>query len=98
MRGRRRSAIPTPSGGSTTAFAAGFAHGPASLTATALSPGGLLQLVTPARVNTSLNPPLHRFPIFGAVRVRMVPEPGLDLLLGAGIAGLALIGHKRMRP
>ena len=90
--------VPTQNGGLTTSKVKGFAHGPASLTATALSPSGLIRLVTPARLTTNLNPPSDRFAVFGDVRVRMVPEPGLGLLLGAGIAGLALIGLKRTRP
>jgi hypothetical protein len=33
---------------------------------------------------------------FVILMIRCIPEPGL-LLLGAGVAGLALVGRKRMR-
>jgi hypothetical protein len=76
----------------------GFAHGPASGTTSTAQPSGVVQLVTPSQVATNLT--------FGAsaklsshivTLIHFVPEPGLLLLLGSGVAGLALLGRKRLR-
>ena len=54
-------------------------------------------VATPARVTTTLNPPNNLLALMGTLTVHFVPEPGLLLLLGSGIAGLALIGRHRAR-
>ncbi len=36
------------------------------------------------------------FPLFVSMTLNFVPEPGTLLLLGSGIAGLAIVGRKRM--
>ena len=36
--------------------------------------------------------------LFGRLTIRFVPEPGVTLLLGSGIAGLLLFGRKRTKP
>jgi hypothetical protein len=35
--------------------------------------------------------------LFGELTLHFVPEPGLMLLIGSGVAGLALLGRNRMR-
>ena len=74
----------------------GFAHGPASGSSTA-AVGGVLQVVTPARVETTQDPPNARIAAPAILRLHFIPEPGLLLLLGAGVGGLLLLGHHRMR-
>jgi hypothetical protein len=75
----------------------GFIHGPASNTSTAAQIGGVIQVVTAAVVFTSLAPPNDRQGQLSFGRFRFIPEPGMLLLLGSGVAGLALIGRSRLR-
>ena len=78
--------------------AKGWAHGPASNTTTTAQPGGMLQLVTPNQVVTNL--PLGSMDKIGSfviLAIRFIPEPDLLLLLGSGVAGLALLGRRRIR-
>jgi hypothetical protein len=78
----------------------GFIHGPASATttaSTAAQTGGVIQLVTPSEVRTSLDPPDDRQALLVFGRFRFVPEPGMVLLLGSGVGGLLLVGRRRMR-
>jgi hypothetical protein len=89
-------AIPTDNGGTSTATAMGFVHGPASGTSNTATGSGVIQVATPVRVVTSLNPPNNVLAIIGIVKLKMVPEPGLMLLLGSGIAGLVLLGRDRL--
>ncbi len=82
----------------TTRTVSGFAHGPASATAstTALL-SGVVQLVTPTAITTSLAPPNDFNSTFTILTLHFVPEPGLVLLLSSGVAGLVLLGRHRMR-
>ncbi len=91
--------IPTPSGGTSTVTAMGFVHGPASGTSTTASTAGsgAIRLVTPVRVTTTLGAPNDILALMGTLTVHFVPEPGLLLLMGSGIAGLAVIGRHRIR-
>ncbi len=91
--------IPTPSGGTSAVTAMGFVHGPVSGTSSTASTmgSGAIRLVTPVRVTTTLNPPNDILALMGTLTVHFVPEPGLLLLLGSGIAGLAVIGRHRNR-
>ena len=92
----------TPTGGPprimTTLVANGWAHAPVSTTTSTAQPGGMVQLLTPNQIVTNL--PLGstgKKGSFVILVIRFIPEPGLLLLLGSGVVGLALIGRKRMR-
>jgi hypothetical protein len=76
----------------------GFAHGPASGTTSTAQTSGVLQVVTPAQVRTNLS--LGSNVKVGALTellIHFIPEPGLLLLLGSGVVGLAALGRSRMR-
>jgi PEP-CTERM motif len=74
-----------------------FAHGPASGDSSSAAQGsGVVQLVSPLLINTTI-PASSFLPGFGILTLHFVPEPGTLLLLGTGVAGLALVGRKRMR-
>jgi hypothetical protein len=88
------SGLPTTNGGFTTATAVGFAHGPESGTSSAADIGGVIQLVTPVRVETSVGG-WKVLPLFGTLRIHITPEPGTLLLFGSGIAALAIAARRR---
>jgi hypothetical protein len=76
----------------------GFAHGPASGTTSTAQPSGVLQVVTPAQVRTNLALGSNKkISVITNLIVHFVPEPGMLLLLGSGVVGLALLGRNRMR-
>jgi hypothetical protein len=76
----------------------GFAHGPASSTSTTGTVNGVVQLVTPSQVTTNLPLGSNKQVASGQTMfIRFIPEPGLLLLLGSGVAGLALLGRSRLR-
>jgi hypothetical protein len=76
----------------------GFAHGPASGTTSTAQPSGVVQLVTPNQVRTNLSlGSSEKVAILGELLVRFIPEPGLLVLLGSGVAGLLLLGRNRIR-
>ena len=76
----------------------GFAHGPGSGTTSTAQPSGVLQIVTPNQVRTNLTLGSNvKVGILGELLIHFIPEPGLLLLLGSGIAGLVLLGHRRVR-
>lgn len=54
---------------------------------------GTVQLVAPAKANLG---PFGALPVFGILTLTYTPEPGTLLLLGTGIAGLAMIGRKKL--
>jgi hypothetical protein len=91
----------TPNGAVTTYTRTiqGFVHGPASVTSgsSAAAISGVLQIVTPVLVETSLGSPDKWQAVFTQVKLHFIPEPGLLMLLGSGIAGLLLLGRSRMR-
>jgi hypothetical protein len=76
----------------------GWAHAPVSTTTSTAEVGGMIQLVTP--VQGASNLALGSYDKIGASAlfvVRFIPEPGLLLLLGSGVAGLVFLGRARMR-
>jgi hypothetical protein len=92
----------TPTGGPprvmTTWVLKGWAHAPVSTTTSTAQPSGVIQLVTPAQVVTNL--PLGSSDKMAAAVITLIhfmPEPGLLLLLGSGVAGLAFLGRRRMK-
>jgi len=88
--------IPADNGGpNITSSRQGFVHGPASGTSSTAEFGGVVQLVTPVIVNTNLGGN-EVLALFGTLRIQFIPEPGTLLLLGSGVAGLALLGRRRM--
>jgi hypothetical protein len=88
--------IHTPNSTITTpALPGGFAHGPASLTSSTAQLSGVLQLVTVAKVFTSLTGAFPEMPVSGVLTLHFVPEPGTLLLLGVGVAALAATGQRR---
>jgi hypothetical protein len=74
----------------------GFAHGPASQTGSTAQPGGLISLVTPIMVSTSL-PGFEVLPSFAVLTVEFLPEPGTLLLVAGGLALLAQRARSRQR-
>jgi hypothetical protein len=89
----------TMASGAGTATAKGFQHGPASASSTVAlgtaANAGVIQLVSPGVV-TGLAP-LNPTALPATLRFKLVPEPGLLLLLGSGVVGLTLLGRSRMR-
>jgi hypothetical protein len=82
-----------------TVSAKGFAHGPGSATSSntaALS--GVVQIVTPVQIVTNLQLGSSK-KLSGSISllIHFIPEPGLLVLLGSGVVGLALLGSRRMR-
>ena len=74
----------------------GFAHGPASATqSTTAQPGGVLSLVTPVFVSTSLPAGFAVLATFSRVTLLFVPEPSTLLLLGSGVLALFALGRRR---
>ena len=84
--------VETPAGGSLLVADHGWVHGPASFTQSTALPDGALSLVTPLQVVSRDG---RYFQGFGRLTLRFVPEPGLLLLLGTGVLGLATLGRHR---
>ena len=92
----------TPTSGNLTALThKGYAHGPVSTLATSTTAltGGVIQLVSPTQLhNTGIGVGNHdTIALFTTLTVTFLPEPGLLLMLGSGVVGLALIGRSRIR-
>ena len=72
---------------------------PITVTATAYdnrTAGGLgtVQFVAPSTGSIGI---FGSLPVFGTLTLSYTPEPGTLLLLGSGIAGLAVLGRKKLR-
>ena len=81
----------------TTWTAKGWAHGPGSGTSSTAQGSGMVQLVTPSQIVTNL--PLgssDKLGSFVITVIHFIPEPGLLLLLGSGVAGLAFLGRRKL--
>ena len=86
----------TPNGAPTaTVSRMGFAHGPASGSASTGRPDGVVQLVTPIQIDSNL---MGRIGIIASLRLVLVPEPGTASMLGAGVAAMAWLARRRLRP
>jgi hypothetical protein len=83
--------VPTTTG---TLTAQGFVHGPASNTSSTAKPRGVVQLVTPSLIFSTLGPPI---PVMSTLRLHFTPEPGEMALLGTGLAFLAAVARRRAR-
>jgi len=78
--------------------AMGFAHDPSSTTTNTAQPSGVVQLISPMQVVTNLTSGSNaKIALFGFLTVHFIPEPGMLLLLGSGVAGLVLLGRHRMK-
>jgi hypothetical protein len=86
--------IHTPNSTTSTPTLPGGVQAPFSGTAT---PSGVLQLVTVTKVYTSLLGAFPELPVFSVLTLHFIPEPGTLLLLGSGVAGLAILGRRRSR-
>lgn len=76
----------------------GFAHGVASGTTSTANVSGVVQIVTPSQVRTNLSlGSSKKVAALAELVVHFIPEPGLLLLIGSGVVGLAVIGRSRMR-
>jgi hypothetical protein len=76
----------------------GFAHGPGSGTTSTAQPSGVLQIVTPSQVRTNLTLGTNaKVSVLTELLIHFIPEPGLLVLIGSGVVGLALIGRSRMK-
>jgi len=54
--------------------------------------------VTPVQISTNLTPGTRqKMASFVTLMVHFIPEPGMFLMLGAGVLGLAVLGRGRMR-
>jgi hypothetical protein len=88
--------IPTDNGGFSSISAFGFAHGPASITSSTANISGVVQLVTPAKIMTTLGTGTI-WPVLGTLTIHFVPEPGPLLLFGAGVIALGIARRRRAK-
>jgi hypothetical protein len=78
--------------------AMGFAHGPSSGTTDTAQPSGVLQIVTPSQIRTNLQLGSNvKLAVITQLLVHFIPEPGMLLLIGSGVVGLAVLGRNRMK-
>ena len=90
--------VSTANGVVITRMYGGFIHGPESNTSSTAASSGVVQLVTPVQVLVKgIGGNTKKLSLFTSITLHFVPEPGLMLLLGSGVVGLALLGRSRMR-
>ena len=91
----------TDDGGVTTRTRMGFQHGAQSGISSTAQTSGVVQLVNATSTVTAGIPtggaPNAKGNAFTIFTIHVIPEPGLLLLLGSGVVGLALLGHRRIR-
>jgi hypothetical protein len=88
----------TDAGAFTTVTLQGFVHGPGSGTSSTALTSGVIRLVTPTQVVTDGFPGNNeKLAMFGTLTIHFIPEPGILLLLGSGVVGLAILGRARMK-
>ena len=86
--------------GSMEDMSAGFIHGTTSESTLSLDPGmGWLQLVTPTQVTTT-DPDnnTEKIALFTTLRIQFIPEPGRLAAALTGVAAIALLASRRLRP
>jgi len=69
--------------------------GTSSVSGSPLSPSGHIKLVSPVVISTNIGASAQ-LPMFAVMELQFIPEPGTLLLLASGVAGLAIVGRKRM--
>ena len=89
----------TVKGNFVTQSARGFVHGAASASnSSTASDSGVIQLIAPQTVTTAgVLGNSTAIPLFMTLTLHFIPEPGLLLLLSAGVAGLGLLGRSRLK-
>ncbi len=75
----------------------GFAHDPSSTTTNTAQPSGVVQLISPMQIVTNLTSGSNaKISLFSTMKLHFIPEPGMLVLLGSGVAGLVMLGRRRM--
>jgi len=69
--------------------------GATSQTGSPLDASGHIKLVSPVTISTNIGASAV-LPMFAVMELTFIPEPGTLLLLASGVAGLAIVGRKRM--
>jgi hypothetical protein len=94
--------VGTDGGGVVTRTVMGFVHGPMSMESSSANlTSAVIQLVqatsTVTKGVSTLPAPNAHNGTFTTMTMHVIPEPGILLLLGSGVAGLAILGHRRLR-
>jgi hypothetical protein len=88
----------TKEGNFKTVSATGWVHGAASSNSSTAAPSGAIQLIAPQQISVSgIAGNSTATTLFARLTLHFIPEPGLLLLIGAGVVGLGLLGRDRMK-